>query len=543
MNLDGEYISNEERNAHMNAVGREPVGTIPEKYAHQDHRRIFLSTDNLRKWDTGLYQIFPTAEKVKLTGLEPGSRGAWDARSTEIFGSVLEEDGLFRMWYFSSPEAVSHDEYVDSNLPTYAESHDGIHWEKPDLGMAYQKRYPGNNIIVLPGAMQSVVRALPGSNAKYLAATTVSGPLTRGYTAGVSNFNFIGIGVYIFASDDGFNWRQLSQRAVVQHGDTCSLFADHATGRYFLYSKVGGMHGLNARRTHIGLESRDGIHWEGYEGIATWRKGFHADDYDDVIANQRGYRIADHYHTGMHRVGDTYIGIESMFLMRDPIRPGFTQSWNGRSYLRLAFSDNGFNWRHPPGRPALLEQGDAGETDAGHMVMASTFLEHGDHSLLYYSSSRYPHGWFHDENAYILKDIPLEQLRGAAQIRLARVRKDRFGGLSAPFRATFDVENSTSMGKTSGRRHLDAGPRSGDALFVNVRCPKGSLRVALMENGCDTALPGFGLDDCIPISADSTRATVEFRKAKISQIPPTLGLQLRFELCGGDIFGYEWGER
>src|ERR1043166_1659729 len=78
---------------HAAMPGRARVGTIPQRYIINDHRRIFLDTDNLRKWDTALYQRFPQAEKVPIYGLDPGPAGSWDARTTEIYGTVLIEKG------------------------------------------------------------------------------------------------------------------------------------------------------------------------------------------------------------------------------------------------------------------------------------------------------------------------------------------------------------------------------------------------------------------------------------------------------------------
>ncbi len=35
-------------------------------------RRVFLDIDSLSQWDVDLVQRFPKAEKVPITGLEPG---------------------------------------------------------------------------------------------------------------------------------------------------------------------------------------------------------------------------------------------------------------------------------------------------------------------------------------------------------------------------------------------------------------------------------------------------------------------------------------
>lgn len=522
--------------------GQRLVGEIPQRYVHSDHRRIFLDTDSLRRWDTGLFQRFPQAEKVAVTGLDPGPAGSWDARMTEITGSVLVENGRFRMWYICMPDVTSYRENADHNFNCYAESEDGVHWVKPDLGITAQNRYPGNNLLPLPGHVIGVVPALPKTGAKYLAATILICPLEPDITDQKKwGFQYNGNGTYLWTSDDGLRWRQLTKTPLIIHGDIGALVADHATGRYFLYHKMGMVHGLDARRAFIGLESADGIHWEGYNGIATNRECFVADDYDDLIAARYGLRVADHYGVAVGRVGDLYVAIETLFLMGDPLVKYFGQSPNGLAYLRLAYSHNAMNWRHPKGRPAWLELGAPGEFDAGFMVTASTFLEHGDETRLYGYGARYQHGWYINPDFTIRKDIPHAEQRDQGRIFLARIKKDRFASLSAPHRSVFDVENSTCMERTSGRRHLDAGPRGGDELFVNARCSEGSVRVALLAHGTAKPLPGFSLDECVPFSGDSVRAPIRFRRKSVAQIPHSLGLILRFELSRGEIFGYEWG--
>ena len=136
-----------------------------------DTRRIFLDIDSLSRWDQAtLFQRFPKAERVPITGIEPGPAGSWDARGAD-YPCVLYEDGLFRMWYSCMPDAENYGENADHAFVCYAESDDGVTWRKPDLKITGQNRYPGNNLLALPGFCMGVVRALPGSEFKYLAVS------------------------------------------------------------------------------------------------------------------------------------------------------------------------------------------------------------------------------------------------------------------------------------------------------------------------------------------------------------------------------------
>jgi len=492
-----------------------------ETEPQNDERHLFIHLDLIRRWDAGIYQRFPQPEKVPITGLEPGGPDSCDARVAEIYGSVLIEDGVFRMWYSVMPDALSHAENADHFYAAYAESDDGIHWRKPDLKITGQERFPGNNLLSLPGAVMGVVRALPGAEWKYLAAVTQLG-LEKGVSEEFG-YQDNGGGTYLYVSDDGLHWRQLTKEPVSQQGDVSCLFADPRSNRYLLYQKVGQFHGFDLRRSFVCMESKDGANWEGTE---TWRDSFVCDDYDDMQAMQAGFRIADHYGVAIYRAGDTYISVEDIFLMGDPLRLKYAQNPVGLYKFRLGFSRDGSHWRHPKGRPTWLEPDAPGEWGAGFGVSANTFVEHDDHLLLYYGASLYDHGWSIEEDFRLRTDIPLEEQRDTSRVILARIRKDRFASLSATYKGVIAVDSSR--------------PAKADELFINALCPNGSIRVAFSPlEKQEEILPGFGFDDCIPFIGDETRAPVEFRNKKLSDLPDE-DLMLHFEITRGEIFGFEW---
>ena len=71
----------------------------------------------------------------------------WEARNrVQAWGSVIREpNGLFRIWYaafFLDRRPVE----VDRSADCYAESSDGFHWEKPNLGVCKYRGSWDNNI-------------------------------------------------------------------------------------------------------------------------------------------------------------------------------------------------------------------------------------------------------------------------------------------------------------------------------------------------------------------------------------------------------------
>lgn len=496
-------------------------------------RHLFIDVDNLVEWDINVQQRIHQAEKVRITGMECGKPGSWDARVTQAYGSTVVENGLFRTWYACMADAGSHGEDADHWMTCYAESDDGIHWRKPDLKLTGQKRWPGNNLIKLPCCIMNVVRPLPNMDCKYLALVLQKAPLERDVSDS-GDIEFNGGGMYLFGSEDGLRWRQMTKHPITQHGDFACLHVDRLRQRYLMYQKMGANHGLLSRRSAIVIESKDGFHWEGYHGTRQWEECFVADDYDDLLAQQRGHRIAEYYSYSIHQVDHLYLAVQNMLTVGLPLHNKMTQNPNGASHFRVAFSHDGKRWRHPRGRPAFLEVGKPGDFDAGFLSGSGNIVEHDDEQLFYYSALRYSHGWCINPDFTMRTDIPLEDQRRFAEFQgLARIKRDRFAGLAVTWKGCFDVE---------------VGPRQADQLSFNAACPQGRVRVAIAEQRTPyhveprkgDSLPGFSFDDCIPFTGDSVRVPVQFRKAKIADLPKDKFLILRFEVTAGEVFGYEW---
>jgi hypothetical protein len=490
-------------------------------------RHPFLDIDNLVEWETGIYQHFSQPEKLWTTGLECGPPGSWDARVAAGWGSVLYDDGKFRGWVCCMPGIGSLEENCDIWLTGYVESDDGIHWRKPDLKLLEQKRWPGNNLLKLPGCVMSVVRPLPGAGFKFLALTIVTPD------APLYDFESNGYGSYLFGSDDGIHWKQITKNPMVQHGDWACLHVDHAQQRYLLYYKVGANHGLTSRRSMIVLESEDAVHWDGYHGYRQWHECFVTDDYDDQLAAQRGFRIGEYYSHTLHQVGPLYLAVQTLFTVGLPLRQMMAQNPNGHSHLRLAFSHDGITWRHPRGRPAFVEIDEPGEFGAGFITSGSNIVEQGDDMWLFCGAANRDHGWGIRPDFSIDPDVPPQAQERVVRILVAKFKRDRFASVASNQRARFDVET---------------GPRQGDELTINARCPEGEIRVAIaeqrgpyhVEQRKSDSLPGFSFDDCVPFTGDSVKAPVHFRNAKIADIPKDKFLIVRFEVTAGEVFGYEW---
>ena len=75
--------------------------------------------------------------------LEPVMKPAypWEGWCTCLYGTVLRIQGAFRMWYVGTRNS-------SNPCICYAESADGVHWERPELGLCEFNGSNKNNIVI-----------------------------------------------------------------------------------------------------------------------------------------------------------------------------------------------------------------------------------------------------------------------------------------------------------------------------------------------------------------------------------------------------------
>jgi hypothetical protein len=92
-------------------------------------------------------------------------------------------------------------------------------------------------------------------------------------------------------------------------------------------------------------------------------------------------------------------------------------------------------------------------------------------------------------------------------------------------------------------------------LQLNVEANRGTVRVAIASaepvetlKGTTPSmaphlvesnpLPGFSFDDCVPIQANSTEQTVEFKNGKTLEALQGRPVRLLFEMVDADLYGF-----
>lgn len=161
--------------------------------------------------------------------------------------TVLEDRNLLRLYYRGMPKA-SHG--LDTEVTCTAESKDGIHWNRPKLGLYEVCGTKENNVVL--------ARSRACHNfAPFLDTRPDCPPDARYKALGGSGAP----GLLAFASPDGVHWRQLQEEPVFSEGAFDSqnnAFWSETEKQYVLYFRVfrEGVRWI-ARTT-----SKDFIHWD-----------------------------------------------------------------------------------------------------------------------------------------------------------------------------------------------------------------------------------------------------------------------------------------
>src|SRR5439155_17947254 len=401
--------------------------------------------------------------------------------------SVLpSEDGRqYRMWYHASAG-----EY--RNL--YATSLDGIHWEKPNLGLVEFEGSRANNILFR--------RTREDHMPQVIATPWETDPARRyklvNYDYGRTKPDHVVSGFWGATSPDGIHWTPVPANPILTDpGDVGHFVWDPHTRQYLGYPKTFAPVRGHRRRAVGFTSTRD------FEAFPPAELILAPDVFDDR------WVTADRQHTDFYGLSAFpyqagYIGFLWVFRITDGRN-------DGPIYAELVSSRDGIRWIRQEGeRPAILAPGAAGSWDSGMIFTATQPLVEGDRIKLYY-------GGF---------DVTHSVKGGKAAIGLATLRKDGFASLDA------GGEEATVL--TRPLRNARG------SLAVNADVSAGgALRVEVLDTAGGVA-PGYGRDDCDPLSGRGVEQPVTWRDRR--ELPAgSAPIRLRFLLRRSALYAFNAG--
>ena len=305
-----------------------------------------------------------------------------DGGGALIYGTVLHDEGRYRMWYQATPKGGRE---FPSSFVGYAESDDGIEWRKPTLNMV---DYNGkeNNLCNLGVHCASVfVDPDAPSDSRYRATGHIDfrwGPFHDDATPNG------GFGYYTAHSADGLDWKLDSPTPRWRYAD-CIYNVYHPARRSAqvmmkIVRRTGGL----ARRTWWEAKMQDG-EW------SDLTPSLIPDAFTDVAALARGYASSDYYGLGLLPVGRATVGFVQRFRQNLPrvVAPvGSEFGKLGVIDLSLAYQiDEGAPWIHAPWHDDFVAHSQI-PWATRIVYCASSVVECGDEQRLYIGCTPESHG-------------------------------------------------------------------------------------------------------------------------------------------------------
>jgi hypothetical protein len=411
------------------------------------------------------------------------------------------EHSVYRMWYLGCNQVglvhMFHlnDWRADRDgypyFVCYAESRDGVHWERPLLDDKPFGPHARSNVVihgVQKAQSPHVMWNPPGTGLDGRFLMTYKDNLPQGYGS-----------LCLATSDDGIHWREDPRNpAFVGLRDTWhNMVYDPARARWLMFTRpvcTAGVAGVPGGPTEVNYKRRTAVTIGDtpYEfktpRVIVWPE---EDDDPDID------------HTVVSRVGSHFLGFVGR--MGPPPRMEFS--------LHLSFSHDGLSWSKLPGDSPYIPHGGPDSFDAGSTSSAGSLVTMGDTSFLYY----------------------LGATQGQAQssknkmVSLGRAQflRDRFvaqmGAHTGGFLLTREmvvaapelvVNTTIANGYNSDPAHATVPPEF-------------RVEVLRFEAGrsAPVTVPGYGLEDCVTKAVDLIEYKVTWKEK-----------QDLFELVGKPVF-------
>ena len=125
---------------------------FPETGQSAPGQAMLLAVDHVSWPLRGGLGVFMSKPKVRAEPVLTPSRdnpSAPDNIATHHYGTVMLDDGKFRMWYYPVHSTLDQKRLIQGPI-CYAESDDGFVWRKPILRQLEVKGSRENNAIALP---------------------------------------------------------------------------------------------------------------------------------------------------------------------------------------------------------------------------------------------------------------------------------------------------------------------------------------------------------------------------------------------------------
>ena len=423
----------------IEAAGR--VTVTPTVPTAVEEATLFSFDDISIPHTYNLYLSMHPAQKHPDNPVLPqGKDGEPDEWAQTYYGTVIRHEGKFKMWYvgtaregFETPE-LGGNKYpggIDTRgwRYLYAESDDGVHWLKPNLGLVEFRGSRNNNIILMPEGFRGYhIMVLyepqdpdPTRHFKATVQVTNYGDYTVPQLAAGATFRGPPGAYLTLYSADGLRWR-LAEELIPGGGKEITSEIQLVSrlegtglwkwkGIYYLSGQGKGSPAVEPYGRHVEIfRSADLIHWSRTQTMGFAREG----QFRRPLSLKRPLpNEQTHEGASVWNRGNVLIGI--------------TGFWHGGSDwtdvlhpLGFLVSNDGIHFREPMPDFIFAEVGEDGrDWDYGGLSQGQGFENVGEKTYIWYGQM--------DQRMGVRAGTPWRRHRGIGLLLLDR---DRFGSLS-----------------------------------------------------------------------------------------------------------------
>ena len=493
-------------------------------------RRVFFYDDEDVQCRHNLHLAPGPVRKLGPATLEPKPH---DLQNASVFaGTVLElPGGGYRLYY-----SGGHPDQERLYRLALAESEDGVHWTKPDLG---QMQYGGGDTNWLwPEGMPEGVSITQPQVVRVADDDWRMWTWWHGHDVGRMPF-------VAARSEDGIRWRvidldmphimhpadrELGQNALVagltqastegkfahertmdfteakrlRSNDATYVYYNEQDRRFEMYSvwlipcdEVSGRRtphdnapGVN--RVIHRRESPDGIVWSDPEIL--------------IMPDEHDPMHQEFYYLAVQPDGDWNIGML-----------GHYRCWEQTMDLELCFSRDTHHWLRPL-RGGWVPRGGTDEIDHMSVYATNRLIDRGGHWLLLYRGGNTPH------NYKFRKELPPGVSEARLATMMAEAPKGRFAGLRATERCV-------------GALTLKRFNHSAERITVDAHV-RGRLQAELRDQ-FGRPIAGYELNSCLPITGDNRSHVLTWEGGRTSVDYRYDVVGLRIEIEDGVLYSVE----
>ena len=460
----------------------------------------------------------------------------WEGDKARPLKVIYEEDeGLFKMWYSAyTPRVVFKDGKPvmggpdgivvedQGRVTCLATSKDGVHWEKPELGLVEFQGSKQNNIVP-PGEV--IVPSFKDPNEKDPAKRYKRLEWTKDTKAPMK--------ASLYYSPDALEWTPYKNNPVIDTAPTVGRWGPtHVMGwdpiRQTYAAYVENSHHMRApfgKRIIGRAESSDMVHWSEPETV--------------LVPDERDFPDTEFYQLHVLPYQGIYVGLLWIF-----------RTTNLTHYPEVVFSRDGFHFERNYREPFIFLGGPRVEFDSNNIYVTDVVV-HGDQILFYYIGTNH-------RDAEMLMDMGD---KASEAVGLAVSRLDGFISVDGGNGWVRHDASEAELRALTGREYLakiSQGPASfsqlvtrsfsfsGSQLHLNsTRAPiaagpgVGEVRVEMLTFN-NRKIEGFTFDDADPIMESGLDQVVSWNGSSDVGRLSGQAIKLRFYFKNAKLYSFQF---